>query len=331
MGCRESQRAVSNLLLQPARIIERAHFSFGFMNADRSFLDNRVLSRLLGLPLNARQAMLGSVSGRHRSPVRGSSVEFAQYRSYVPGDDLRRLDWRTWGRSDRHYIKEFEADTNLRLALIMDASGSMAYGELGATRLDYARKLAGTLAYLAANQGDAVGMWGVGKDHRQKIPTRRGSTHLKLVLDQLALLEAKSETTILESLHDAAEQISQRALVIVISDFFIDPAELKKALEHLKFRRHDMALFHLLDPAELKFDFDRPARFVDMEDGETLLIDPALIARRYRDVVKQYLADMDEVIRTTGADYQRLTLDTPYDDVLAKFLLARLQAKGKAK
>ncbi len=299
------------------------------MSADHSFLDNRVLSRLLGLPLNARQPMMGSVSGRHRSPVRGSSVEFAQYRKYVPGDDTRRLDWRTWGRSDRYYIKEFEADTNLRLALIVDASGSMGYGEAGNTRLDYGRKLAGTLAYLAAQQGDAAGLWGVGKDHRQKIPAKRGATHLRLILDQLSLIEARGETTVLESLHEAAEQVSQRALVLVVSDFFVEPAELKHALEHLKFRRHDVALFHLLDPAELKFDFDRPARFVDMEDGETMMVDPALIARRYREVVKTYLADIDEIIRTTGADYHRITLETPYDDVLAKFLLSRLQSKGR--
>src|SRR5271154_5831518 len=125
----------------------------------RSFLEPAVLARLLALPLHARHAMLGSVSGKHRSPVRGSSLEFAQYRKYVPGDDTRRLDWRAWGRSDRFYIKEFEADTNLRLCLLIDASGSMGFGPAGATRLDYARRLAGTLAYLAAKQGDGGGLW----------------------------------------------------------------------------------------------------------------------------------------------------------------------------
>src|SRR6187402_1291845 len=154
-----------------------------------SFLDSKVLSRLLALPLNARQAMVGGVSGRHRSPIRGSSIEFSQYRKYVAGDDTRRLDWRTWGRTDRFYIKEFEADTNLRLALIVDASGSMGYGPAGATRLDYSRKLGGSLGWLAAHQGDAVGLWGVGKDHRQKLPAKRGATHFKLILDQLSSLE----------------------------------------------------------------------------------------------------------------------------------------------
>lgn len=294
-----------------------------------SFLDPQVLARLLALPLNARQAMVGGVSGRHRSPVRGSSIEFAQYRKYVPGDDTRRLDWRTWGRTDRFYIKEFEADTNLRLALIVDASGSMGYGPEKKNRLELGRSLGGTLAYLAAQQGDAVGLWGVGKDHRQKIPAKRGAVHLRLVLDQLAGLQPKGETTILESLHEAAEQISQRALVVVVSDFFVAPAQLKHALEHLRFRKHDVALFHLLDQKELDFDFDRPARFVDMEGNEVVLADPSLIGRRYRDVVAQWTAEFNDVIRTTGADYHKVMLTDSTEDVLAKFLLARLQRKGR--
>src|SRR3984957_5884282 len=150
----------------------------------RSFLESAVLSRLMALPLHARHAMLGSVSGKHRSPVRGSSLEFAQYRKYVPGDDTRRLDWRTWGRSDRFYIKEFEADTNLRICLLIDASGSMDFGPADATRLDYARRIAGTLAYLAANQGDAVGLRSLAEEPIE-IPARRGPVHLGLVLDQM--------------------------------------------------------------------------------------------------------------------------------------------------
>jgi uncharacterized protein (DUF58 family) len=273
--------------------------------------------------------MIGNASGRHRSPIKGSSVEFAQYRQYVPGDDTRRLDWRTWGRSDRYYIKEFEADTNLRLALVVDASGSMGFGPAKATRMDCARKLAGTLAYLAAQQGDAVGLWGIGKDHKQKIPAKRGAAHLGLVLDQLAALQARGGTTLLESLHEAAEQIRQRALAVVISDFFIPPAALKHALQHLLFRNHDVALFHLLDPVELTFEFDRPARFVDMEGGDMVLIDPTLIVHRYREVVRKYLMELDEVVRTTGVDYHRVRLGEAYEDVLARFLLSRIRAGSR--
>jgi uncharacterized protein (DUF58 family) len=295
----------------------------------RDFLDPAVLARLIALPLHARHAMLGGVSGKHRSPVRGSSLEFAQYRKYVPGDDTRRLDWRTWGRSDRFYIKEFEADTNLRMCLILDGSGSMGFGKEGATRLDYARKICGTLAYLAAQQGDAVGLWSVNGKATSEIPAKRGASHLGLVLDQLHNAKAAGETRLASTLHEAAEKISGRALVIIVSDLFLPPIELKSALQHLRFRKHDTAVFHLLDQAELDFDFDRPARFVDMEGGEPLLADPSLVARQYREAIRLYLAEMDEVIRTTGVDYLRVKLHEKYDDVLARFLLGRTPKGGR--
>ena len=289
---------------------------------NRNFLDPAVLARLIALPLHARHAMLGSVSGKHRSPVRGSSLEFAQYRKYVPGDDTRRLDWRTWGRSDRFYIKEFEADTNLRLCLLIDASGSMGFGPNGATRLDYARKLGGTLAYLAAQQGDAAGVWSLAQKAIE-IPPKRGASHLGLVLDQMAGIQPVGGTTLLAALHDAAEKIRQRALIIILSDFFVPPAELKTAIQHLRFRKHDVAAFHLLDQKELDFDFDRPARFLDMEGGEAVLADPSLIARNYREAVRLYLAEMDDLVRTTGVDYHRVKMHERYDDALIRFLLGR--------
>lgn len=298
------------------------------MSNTRTFLNPAVLARLLPLPLNARHAMLGNVSGKHRSPVRGSSIEFAQYRKYVPGDDTRRLDWRTWGRSDRFYIKEFEADTNLRLCLIVDASGSMAFKQPGDTRIDYARRLSGTLAYLAAEQGDAVGLWTMNAIKQQEIPAKRGASHLGLVLDAIGDLQATGETRIIESLHAAAEKIPQRALVVIVSDLFVQPAELKPALQHLRFRKHDVAVFHLLAQQEIDFDFDRPARFVDLEGNEPVLADPTDIARQYREAVRQYLMDMDDLVRTTGIDYHRVKMHEKYDDVLASFLLSRAGKKG---
>jgi uncharacterized protein (DUF58 family) len=288
----------------------------------RSFLDSAVLGRLMALPLYARHAMLGNVSGKHRSPVRGSSLEFAQYRKYVPGDDPRRLDWRTWGRSDRFYIKEFEADTNLRICLLIDTSGSMGYGPSGATRLDYARRLAGTLGYLAANQGDAVGLRCLA-EIPVEIPARRGPSHLGLVLDKLAEIKPLGGTTLLTALHDAAENIRQRALIVIFSDLFVPPAELKSAIQHLRFQKHDVAAFHLLDQKELDFDFDQPAHFIDLEGGDAVLADPSLIAHNYRSAVRQYLTDMDEIVRMTGMDYHRVRLHERYDDVLVRFLLNR--------
>ena len=151
----------------------------------RSFLDAQVLSRLAGIPLFARRPMQGNVSGRHASPHRGSSVEFAEYRKYVPGDDLRRLDWRAYGRSDRFYVKEFEADTNLRCCFIVDTSGSMGFGSTGVTKIEYARRLAGTIGYLACQQGDAVGLACVAQNIVRSLPPRRNAAHLRLVLDLL--------------------------------------------------------------------------------------------------------------------------------------------------
>jgi uncharacterized protein (DUF58 family) len=296
----------------------------------RDFLDPKVLSRLTALPLFARSAMLGNVTGMHRSPVRGSSLEFAQYRKYVPGDDIRRLDWRAWGRSDRYFIKEFEADTNLRLVLLVDVSGSMAYGPEQATRLDYARRLAGTLGWLAARQGDAVGLWAsAGTEHRKgagqpvNLPARRGATHLGLVLDSLGDLKAAGGTSLIESLHEAAERVSQRAQIVILSDLFTPAEELRTAIQHLRFRKHDVSVFHLLDQRELDFDFDRPARFVDLEGGEPILADPDDVARAYRQAVTEWLVAIDEIVRTTAIDYHRVKMHEDYSTVLARYLLGR--------
>lgn len=290
----------------------------------RDFLDSKVIGKLIGLPLDARHAMVGSVSGRHRSPVRGSSLEFAEYREYVPGDDTRRLDWRTWGRSDRYFIKEFEADTNLRLCLIVDTSGSMAFGEEGHTRLDYAKRLAGTLAYLAAHQGDAIGYFPAGKEGlHHEIPPRRGPVHLGVVLDRISEMKAGGETGLVASIHQAAERIAQRALVVIISDLFFQPEPLKEALQHLRFRKHDVVLFHLLAREEIDFEFERPTRFVDLEGGSSILADPTLIAGKYRKAVQEYLSSVSAICSQTATDYHLVTTDRPYDQTLAGFLLGR--------
>ncbi|MEX0937933.1 MAG: DUF58 domain-containing protein [Pirellulales bacterium] len=295
----------------------------------RDFLDPRVLSRLVALPLHARFPMLGSVAGRHRSPVRGSSLEFAAYRQYAPGDDLRRLDWRVHGRTDRYYVKQFEADTNLRMCLVVDTSGSMRYAAGGLSKLDYARRLAGTLAYLASRQGDAVGLYCAGTSFAKEIPPRRNAVHLGNVLDELGRAEASGETGLPAALHEAAERVPQRALFVIISDLFVDPAELRGCFEHLRFRRHDVAVFHLLEQAEIDFQFDRPIRFVDLEGGTAILADPTIIARQYRRALEEYFENLTVAVREASVDYHRVSLDEPYDTVLARFLLARTPKRSK--
>lgn len=295
----------------------------------RAFIDPHVLARLSALPLYARSPMAGSVSGKHRSLSRGSSLEFSEYRKYVPGDDTRRLDWRAWGRSDRFYIKEYEADTNLRLCLIVDTSGSMDYQAVisgrqdGSTRLDYAKQLAGTLACLAAEQGDAVGLYVAGEGVRKQIAPRRSTAHLKYLLDELSTLKAEGETGLSQALHSVAEQIPGRALVVIISDLFTDPAELESCFQHLRFRHHDVVMFHLLEQAELEFRFDRPVRFVDLEGAPAILVDPVTVAREYRDAVQKWLEQIRLITRSTTVDYHRMSMNRNYADALADFLLAR--------
>lgn len=294
----------------------------------RHFIDPQVVSRLSGLALDARIPMVGSVSGRHRSLTRGSSLEFSEYRKYVPGDDTRRLDWRAWGRSDRFYIKEFEADTNLRLCLVVDVSGSMAYGpqgsrQEGSTKLDFARYLCGTMAYLAANQGDAVGLSCAGDGFRLEIPPRRSAAHLKHVLDEMATMKADGETGLPDALHAVAEKVAQRALVVVVSDLFTDTESLQKAFQHLRFRRHDVVVIHLLEKNEIEFEFDRPVRFVDLEGAPPMLVDPTTMARQYREAVRTWLEEITHIVRNSAVDYHRVSIEEHYADVLSRFLLAR--------
>jgi uncharacterized protein (DUF58 family) len=289
----------------------------------RSFIDPVVVGKLAALPLMARSPMLGSVSGRHTSPHRGASVEFAEYRKYVPGDDLRRLDWRAYGRSDRFYIKEFEADTNLRLVLVLDTSGSMGVDTVGGTKLDYARRLAGTLSYLTIQQGDAVGLASVSQGIHNVIPPRRSPSHLHALLEQLESLTPAGPSQLPAGLHEIAETVRQRALVIVVSDFFMETSELRECFEHLRFRKHDVAVFHLLDPEEIRFELQRPTRFVDTEGGASIFADPVEIADRYRKAMEDYLIEIRKIALETAVDYRRIILDQSYDTALRSFLVDR--------
>ena len=295
----------------------------------RSFIDPAVLGRLARLPLSARRPMLGQVSGRHVSPHRGASVEFAEYRKYVPGDDLRRLDWRTYGRTDRYYVKEFEADTNLRLCLVVDTSGSMNFGSVGMTKLEYANHLAASLAYLAVQQGDAVGLTCVADKIVQSIPPKRNPAHLKLLFDTLELAKPSGETKLDVILHEIAETVRQRALVIILSDLFLEPAVLRNCFEHLRFRHHDVVAFHLLDPEELSFPFQRPTRFIDLEGGPAIFAEPSEIADRYHKALKSYLAELKDVVLATAVDYQRIDTSETYESVLTRFLIDRNRGRGR--
>ncbi len=287
-----------------------------------------VLSRLAGFPLFARRPMLGSVSGRHPSPHRGSSVEFAEYRKYVPGDDLRRLDWRAYGRSDRFFVKEFEADTNLRCCLVLDTSGSMDFGTTGITKMEYARRIAGAIGHLALQQGDAVGLTCLADGIVRNIPPRRNPSHLMAIFDVLEQAKPQGATQLVPVLHELAETISQRALIIILSDLFVEPEELRSCFQHLRFRKHDAAIFHLLDPQELKFEFRRPMRFLDMEGGPSIFAEPTEIADRYLKAMSGYLENLQQVVNESAVDYHRAPIDESYEQLLIRFLVGRTRSKG---
>lgn len=298
----------------------------GLERQTRSFLDPQALARLARLPLLARRPMQGNVSGKHPSPHRGASVEFAEYRKYVPGDDLRRLDWRAFGRTDRHYIKESETDTNLRCSLIVDTSGSMAFGSGPVTKIDFAKRLAAALAYLAVQQGDAVSLAGVADQIVTEVPPRRNPAHLVPVFDLLERMKPTGGTQLVPLLHELAETIRQRALIVIISDLFADPAELRGAFEHFRFRKHDLAVFHLLDALELDFTFHRPTRFLDMEGGPAVFAEPNDIADRYHRALGRYLEGLREAVIETAVDYHRVRTDADYEQVLLRFLIGRTRA-----
>ncbi|GIX00960.1 MAG: hypothetical protein KatS3mg111_4292 [Pirellulaceae bacterium] len=295
----------------------------------RRFLDPGVVARLRSLPLCSRKPMLGSVSGMHVSPHRGASVEFAEYRRYVAGDDLRRLDWRAFGRTDRFYIKEFEADTNLRLVFILDTSGSMAYGSTGLTKLQYAERLVATLAYLAVAQGDAVGLTCIADRVIHQLPPRRHPGHLSLLFDMLETLRPHGTTALIKSLHELAATLRQRALVILLSDLFTEPESLRSCMEHFRFCQHDVAVFHLLDPEEVDFTVNQPTRFLDLEGGEAVFSDPAEMGDRYRAAVRAYLDSMETMMRETAIDYHRVQVDQPYEQTLTRFLLQRVHRRRR--
>ena len=291
--------------------------------AGTQLLDPEVLARLSGQPLLTQFSMEGTISGQHKSPHRGSSVEFAEYRNYVPGDDIRRLDWRVFGRTDRFYLKEFEAETNLRCYLVLDCSGSMGFAGEGARKFDLARKLAATLAWLVIHQGDAAGLLCVGDKTIAEVPPRRNPAHLQLILRTLEEAKPAGETALVSGLHEFAEKIRPRSVVLVFSDFFCDLEPLLSSLQHLRFRKHDLALFHLLDRMEVDFNFDRPIRFLDLESSFSLVTEPSVVKQEYLRQLQLFLDRLRAGCHEFKADYRRAITDENYESLLSNFLIER--------
>lgn len=293
------------------------------------FPDYDVIARLRGLPLESRQLMAGNVSGRHRSSHRGASVEFAEYRKYAPGDDTRRLDWKAYARSDRYYIKEFEADTNLRAQMLIDASGSMGFkGEDERTKLEYAYGLSSILAHLLVMQGDAVGLTLSRGRNPVFIPPSRRPAHLKALCDTMRETRPEGETSLLADVHEMAERLPQRSMVVIASDLFVDMEEWAEALGHLKYRKHDVVVFHLMNAMEIEFRFDRPMRFVDMEGRSSLVADPAIMRDEYVRAVSSFMEEAEHVCRKAPVEYHLVRTSDDVEGLLREFLIKRQARKG---
>ena len=285
------------------------------------------LAQLNGLPLFARTVMEGFTSGHHASPHKGFSVEFRQHRPYVQGDEIKRLDWKIFGRSDRFYIREYDEETNLRATLLLDASGSMNYrGTKGFIKFEHARKLAAALAYVLTGQQDAVGMVTFDTKVREFIPCRTKTTHLHNILETLVRTKPGDETSLADVLEKLAPRMKRRGLIMLISDCFDDAAALLRAIGVLRKQGHEIIVFQIWDRDELEFPFSRWARFENLENVEdTLLLDPAAIRARYLQVLAKFRTDLLEGLRKHEADLVPIITDEPLTAAVKNYLALRMR------
>lgn len=298
-----------------------------------SLLDPSVLARIGNLELLARTVVEGFINGLHRSPHLGASTDFAEHRAYMPGDDIRRIDWRLWGRTDRYFIKEYEAETNTNFVLILDVSPSMRYGALAESgrpnKLTYGCYLAACLAYFSSLQRDRIGLATIDRDVVDYVPP--SAKHLQQILHALDRASragrdaatAPGSAPLLAPLKKLSDTLRRRSLVVLISDFYEDVDDVTDALAYVRGRGNDMIVFHLLDPREMDFPFADSSNFIDMETGDKMPVIPEYLREQYRDVVRQHTAALQKRIAESRADYALFDTSKPLDRALFAYLAAR--------
>ncbi len=300
----------------------------------KRFLDPKVIARISRLDLRVRQIVEGFLTGMHKSPIYGQSVEFVQHREYMPGDDLRRIDWKVWSRSDKFFIKQYEAETNLRSYVVVDASESMLYGadkhrKAGTLyKYDYAATAAACLAYLTTKQQDSCGLITFDEEVRHAIPPRSSQLHLDAIVKALHISTPKAKTDPLKILRQVAESMPGRGLVAILSDFLCDREPLFKGLEMLRHRRHDVMVFHILDDDELLFPFSGMTRFEGLEELPHLLCDPRALREGYLEVLEEYLVEVRRGCTRIGIDYHLVRTSDYLDAVLSRFLHQRMSQRA---
>jgi uncharacterized protein (DUF58 family) len=276
------------------------------------------------MELRARLVVEGFITGLHKSPYHGFSVEFAEHRQYMPSDDIRRIDWKIYGRTDRYYIKQYEEETNLKAYIILDASKSMDFAsQKNIRKLEYASYLAAALSYLLIEQRDAVGLTIYDEKIRQYLPPHSHKTYLKQILKELEHVQAGNLTSTSKALHEIAERIKRRGLVVVISDLLDDPSQVMKALKHFRHKKNEVIVFQVLDPYERSFAFGGDAIFRDMETHEELMTQPYHIQKSYQLTIKSFLEHYKRECRENAIDYMLVDTATPFDSVLFEYLNKR--------
>jgi uncharacterized protein (DUF58 family) len=287
------------------------------------FLDPHVLARISSLELLARTVVSGFLNGLHRSPYFGLSLDFAEHRGYMPGDDIRRVDWRLYARTDRYYVKEFEADTNANFVLLLDVSRSMGYSGTGVPKLDYARYLAACLAYFVRQQRDRIGLVTFDEGIVEYVPP--SAKRLETVLHTLEHIrpETGREGRLAEPLLQITERLPSRGMIVLVSDFYEEPDAVLDAVRPLVSRGHDVMAFHLLDPTEIEFPFDEPTYFEELEGGRRLPVSPDKMRDRYREMVREHVDTLGRRFAEHRVDYAMFDTAKPLDFGLFSFLSAR--------
>lgn len=276
-------------------------------------------ARMSRLELSARQVVEGLITGQHKSPHKGFSVEFSEHREYVAGDELRHMDWRAYARADRYYIKLFEQETNLRATIVIDTSASMKFGT-PVPKIDYARHLAACLAYLLSKQQDLAGLVAVDESVTAELPPGSSAAHLDRLFKALEAIQPGVGTELPKQLHSLSERLPRRTLVILITDLWTEPDDLVKALQHLRYRKHQAMILHLLDRAELDLPYDRMVTLEDLETRERLQINAADVRDGYKLQIEEYLAKVRRVCADTDVEYHQVFVDEPYEKALVKIL-----------
>jgi len=288
------------------------------------FLDPAVIARLGTLELKARTIVEGFLSGLHRSPFKGFSVEFAEYRQYLPGDDLSSIDWKVYARSDRYYVKKFEEETNLDCYILLDVSRSMGYGRRdGMTKIEYAQMLAASLAYLMNRQRDAVALTTFDDAIVSMLPPSARPGHLRSVLVTLDRVELGSRTDVSKPLHVLADALAKRGMVVLISDLLDEPDRVIDGLRHFRFKGTDVVVFHVMDRDELTFPFERASKFRDMEGGDELMAIPSVVRASYLAELERVLEQYRRELGSMGVDYKLVNTSEPLEFALMSYLSNR--------